>query len=74
MTKRKEIITAREVALAINEEASEADRNEAYNTELYVRIPGIGLRYVRAVRLDEDCCVVLDLSWLSGDQGKPVTK
>jgi hypothetical protein len=66
------LLNAREVAMQVNEQASIADSLEAYNTQLYVRIPGIGMREVKQVRLDEDCFVVLDLDWMKIDMGKVV--
>lgn len=71
---RNNVLNSREVATKINEQATRADRIEAYNTELYVRIPGVGMRPVRRVRLDEDAFVVLDLEWMKGDTGKAVGK
>jgi hypothetical protein len=54
-------LNSRQVAMAINTTASEADALEAYDTPLYVRLDSGNLRRVVRVRLDEDCHVVLDL-------------
>lgn len=70
----KRHLTSRQVASSINLYATEAERivNEPYDTDLIVRIPGIGLREVKRVRIDEDCFVVLDLAWSKDDMGKVV--
>ena len=41
---------------------------------VYVRIPGVGLRHVDGVRVDDDGDFILDIAWLPTDIGKEIEK